>query len=237
MLRQLLNNDTLFFNTLRDYSSAFAYSTANTFQFRDFLAQRDSAAAPMDLKAFINEWIFQPDWPIYNIRWSLFGNTLNIQVDQTQDSTDHYTMPLRFKGIGTNDTLDLVFLNNARSQGFTTTLPHSIQNLIFDTSAVIISQVAMKRDQSLAVDPSVSQGQTLHVILGTSQVELSYAPIVNEDATLRVVDLLGRIIVERPLVQGSIGTSLPYSLFESGDYFVTLTDGNNHQLTKFHIKN
>src|SRR5205814_7876841 len=95
MLRRALANDTLFFNTLRDYSNAFAYTTANTFQFRDFVASRIATRSPVDITDFINQWIFRPDWPIYYITWQqTTNNRLLLRVEQQQDSTDHYTMPL-----------------------------------------------------------------------------------------------------------------------------------------------
>jgi aminopeptidase N len=236
MMRRMLNNDTMFFNTIRDYSAQFAYTTANTFQFRDFVAARDNAVAPMDLKDFINQWIFQPDWPIYQIRWAAFGDTLRVQVDQTQDSTDHYVMPLRFKAINQKDTMDIVFMNNKRSQAFTTILSKPAQRLIFDTDAVVISIDTVIHDQNLAVNSDVPASAPLEANLSNGVVKLSYGSIVSEDAAIRLTDVLGRTIVDERLSIGSDRTILPYSDFSSGDYFVTLTDGRNDQTAKFHIE-
>ncbi len=236
MLRRMLNNDTLFFHTIRDYSAQFAYTTANTFQFRDFIANRDSALAPMDLKTFINQWIFQPDWPIYHIRWATNGDSLAIQVDQVQDSTDHYTMPLRFKAINQNDTITLVFLNNARSQTFTALLPNTIQRLEFDTLSVIDSKVTILHDQNLTVNSGVSPEHSLMAVSSNGAMKLTYPSIVSGNVMLRVADVLGRTIVEYPLAVGSLVTTLTTTAFTNGDYFATLTDGKTRQTVKFHFE-
>ncbi|HEY3875645.1 MAG TPA: M1 family aminopeptidase [Candidatus Kapabacteria bacterium] len=237
MLRRMLNNDTMFFNTLRDYSSAFAYTSANTFQFRDFIVQRDSARAPMDLKTFIDEWIFQPDWPIYNVHWSTQDNQLIVHVDQEQDSTDHYTMPLRFWTINGSDTTTLTFLDTARSQTFTASLPsNGVQTLAMDTMTVLMSSVTMTEDQNLSVNELGVVTWPLEAFVSGGTVKLSYAPIVGTNAELRILDVLGRTVLERDLSQGSGGTAIPISQLANGDYFATLTNGGNYQTAKFHLE-
>ncbi len=234
MLRRALNNDTLFFNTLRDYSSAFAYTTANTFQFRDFIAQRDSALSPIDLKDFINEWIFQPDYPIYNIQWWLTNGTmLSVRVDQSQDSTDHYTMPLRFFAIQGQDTTDLVFIDNARSQTFTAQLPHAIGALIFDQEAIPISQYTITHSANQAVTQTSTVSEPLRVFQEAGALKLTYSPIVSTGAVLDILDALGRTVSELSLSHGSALSVMRAGDFASGDYFAILHDGARNQTVKF----
>ncbi len=233
-LRRVLG-DSVFFNTLRDYSNAFAYTTANTFQFRDFIEQRDSARSPIDLKDFINEWIFQPDYPIYHFTWSINqNNLLTIQVDQSQDSTDHYTMPLTFWAMQGPDTTTLVFINNARSQTFTTQLPHPIDTLFFDQEAIPISKYTVTRSANSAVAESSISRDPLRVFTEPGALKLTYAPVVRNGAALKIVDILGRTLSELSLSRGSALSVLPIGELASGDYFVTLNDGPGAQVVKFH---
>ncbi len=235
MLRRVLNNDTLFFNTLRDYSTRFAYTTANTFQFRDFIEHRDSMNSPIDLKDFINEWIFQPDYPIYNFTWSVGqNNVLTLEADQSQDSTDHYTMPLTFWAMQGQDTTTLVFINNARSQTFTAQLPHAIDTLFFDQEAIPISKYTMIHGANSAVAGNSTLGEPLRVFTEPGALKLTYAPIVNYEAVLKIVDILGRTVSEQPLGRGSALSVMPIGELASGDYFVALNDGPSAETVKFH---
>ena len=233
-LRRVLG-DTTFFNTLRDYSSHFAYTTANTFQFRDFLAARDSAVASIDLKDFINEWIFQPDYPIYQFTWSVNQtNLLTVRANQSQNSTDHYTMPLTFWAVQGTDTTNLVFVNNARSQTFSAQLPHAIDTLFFDQEAIPISNYTITHDANLAVAENHGTNEPLRVFTESGALKLTYAPIVSEQAMIGIVDILGRAISEQPVNHGSTLAVLRISELASGDYFVSLTDGQRAETVKFH---
>ncbi|MFI5201315.1 MAG: M1 family aminopeptidase, partial [Candidatus Kapaibacterium sp.] len=233
-LRRVLG-DTMFFNTLRNYSNAFAYTTANTFQFRDFIEQRDSARSPIDLKDFINEWIFQPDYPIYTFTWSVDqNNRLTLQVDQSQDSTNHYTMPLTFWAMQGPDTTTLVFIDNARSQTFTAQLPHSIDTLFFDQEAIPISKYAITEGTNSAVAENGGSREPLRVFTEAGALKLTYAPVVRDGASLTIVDILGHTINEQPLGHGSTLSVMPIGELASGDYFVTLNDGPRTQTVKFH---
>ncbi len=253
MLRRVLNNDTVFFNTLRDYSSAFAYTTANTFQFRDFLAVRDSAIAPMDLKEFINEWIFQPDWPIYNIQWTYWAQPTNVPdstelfvaVSQSQDSTDHYTMPLRFKAVSGTDTEQLVLMNDQRSQTFDTWvnwkdgMAHSIDTLIFDQEAIPISQVTNTALTPLLGVQQSSVGSTgfLYATSIGESLNLNFSPVISNEAQIELFDILGRIIDHSSVPIGATTLSLSSQEMANGVYFVVMRDGSTSRTANVLVGN
>jgi hypothetical protein len=55
--------DSLFFHCLQNYLNEYAFSTANTDQFRDYL----SACSDIDLNYFFNDWVKQPGWAHFSI--------------------------------------------------------------------------------------------------------------------------------------------------------------------------
>ncbi len=241
MLRRVLNDDTLFFNTLRDYSNAFAYTTANTWQFMDFVVPRAGALAPVNLNTFFNEWLFWPDWPVYKIGWKQSNGKLLVHVTQQQDSTHLYTMPLRFKAIAGQDTTLLMFVNDKQSQIFTATLSKPITRLVFDSEAVVLSQSTLAPDATL-VDPTlgVQDGSTsegfLRVDVAMGILKLSFAPIAGERGELQILDVLGRIIARRDVPSGAATLTLPMEELASGAYFVRLTDGAGEHTTRFQVE-
>jgi aminopeptidase N len=234
MLRRILG-DTLFFNTLRDYSSAFAYKNANTIQFRDFIQARAGEFAPISLNDFVDQWAFRPDWPIYTITWAQDAqNRLYVKVVQSQDSTDHYSMPLRFFASydGNRDTL-LTLVNDARSQTFVVPLPAPIIDLAFDEDAVVLSNYSIAMDDQLSVSAPTRTPETLHVFSMSGRVKLSFSQVVSERAEVEIIDLLGRTVI-RQSVAGM--NEVSFDRLSHGSYFAMLKDGDTRLTAKFTIE-
>ncbi|MBK8470855.1 MAG: hypothetical protein IPL33_00815 [Sphingobacteriales bacterium] len=61
--------DTLFFGCLRQYLDAFAFSTANTDQFRDYM----SACSGIDLTHFFDDWVKQPGFAHFAVSTYILG--------------------------------------------------------------------------------------------------------------------------------------------------------------------
>jgi len=81
MLRYWLG-DTLFFNALRHYGNTTAYSTA-TSEDLEALFEDDTHE---DLRMFFTEWVYGIGHPALNVTWSKKDNSVNILLEQTQDS-------------------------------------------------------------------------------------------------------------------------------------------------------
>jgi aminopeptidase N len=237
MLRRALDDDSTFFGTLRNYNDAFAYSTCNTFQFRDYLEQHIASTLPVDPAEFINEWIFRPDYPKYTITWNQRAdNTLYVKVDQAPDSSDHYTMPLRFLAISGQDTAKLMFVNDKRSQIFSTHLDHKINDLAFDQMATIVSTFTIQHDTQLAgVNADASAERYLRASNTSNGMRISFEPAVGPSARVELLDVLGRTLYVQPLAAGSTMTTLNSPTHSAGSYFVRLADGDSQQITRVQL--
>jgi aminopeptidase N len=104
-LRYLVNNDQLFFQTLRDFQNAFADSTAKGI---DIKAAFETSTG-LDLTNFFNEWYFGEGYPTYSARWNQVGTDLLLEITHTvsaSGTTPTFTNPLeiRFTRMGFPDT-------------------------------------------------------------------------------------------------------------------------------------
>lgn len=104
-LRYLVNNDQLFFQTLRDFQNAFADSTAKGI---DIKAAFETSTG-LDLSNFFNEWYFGQGFPTYSARWNQVGTDLLLEITHTvsaSGATPTFTNPLeiRFTRMGLPDT-------------------------------------------------------------------------------------------------------------------------------------
>ncbi|MBZ0203750.1 MAG: T9SS type A sorting domain-containing protein [Ignavibacteria bacterium] len=121
MLRYVLQDTNVFFNCLRGYATDtanFKHKTATT---DDFTA-KISQIAGQDLTWFIEQWVKQPDHPIYQNYYQITTNggnswTVGFQARQTQSTTPFHKMPLTLK-ITFATGADSVFrvMNDANNQ-------------------------------------------------------------------------------------------------------------------------
>lgn len=92
-LRNILDNDSLFFQTLQDFlvefhdSVAYAMDLKNSFEL----------STGLDLTNFFNEWYFGEGYPTYSARWNTVGNDLLVEITHTASYpsvTPTFTNPL-----------------------------------------------------------------------------------------------------------------------------------------------
>jgi aminopeptidase N len=101
MLRYVLQDSSAFFTVLRNYAldtTNFRYKSATT----DDFAARISMDAGQDLTWFVDEWVKQPNHPVYGNYYqfvSLGGGSwaIGFQARQTQTNTPFHRMPLTLK--------------------------------------------------------------------------------------------------------------------------------------------
>lgn len=92
-LRYLVNNDTLFFNTLQAFQNDFADSVAIGIDVRDIFME----TANIDLTPYFEQWYFGEGYPSYSIRYKQDANDLIIQISHTASkptTTPTFTNPI-----------------------------------------------------------------------------------------------------------------------------------------------
>ncbi len=94
-LRYMLNNDELFFAALRNYLVEFENSTATGLEFKASF----EAFTGQDFTDFFNYWYFGAGYPQYDIAWSQYNNTLNINLLQRNSANNGlvFAMPLKIR--------------------------------------------------------------------------------------------------------------------------------------------
>lgn len=104
-LRFIVNNDALFFQTLRNFQNTFADSTAKGLDIKETF----EVITGIDLTNFFNEWYFGQGYPTYSARWNQVGTDLLLEITHTvsaSSATPTFTNPLeiRFTRFGLPDT-------------------------------------------------------------------------------------------------------------------------------------
>ncbi|HRO41918.1 MAG TPA: M1 family aminopeptidase [Flavipsychrobacter sp.] len=78
MLRYMINDDTLFFQLLRDYHQQYKYKTATTDDLKNLAEQ----VSNIDLDTFFHQWVYKEGYPTYSGKWAQNGNNIVIRLNQ-----------------------------------------------------------------------------------------------------------------------------------------------------------
>lgn len=84
ILRQEINNDSVFFQVLKDYQHDFKDSVATGNDFKRYVENKTH----LDLTNFFNQWYFGEGYPIVNINWQYTNDTLTIITFQRGSAPD-----------------------------------------------------------------------------------------------------------------------------------------------------
>ena len=127
MLRKELG-DEVFWKGIRAYYAAYTHANAYSDDLRMVL--EDVSGKP--LSDFFVQWVYQAGHPVLNVTWSYGGETVKIDVLQTQAGTFHFPLDV-----------DLVFDDGSRERA-------TIQ---VDAKSTTFNAVAAKKPVSIVLDP------------------------------------------------------------------------------------
>lgn len=116
-LRHIINNDALFFQTLRDFQIDFQDSVAVGLDIKN----KFENASGIDLTNYFEEWYFGEGFPTYSTRWNSLGGNLILEIAHSTSVptvTSTFTNPLeiRFSRSGQADTVIRFNVNSNLNQ-------------------------------------------------------------------------------------------------------------------------
>ena len=241
-LRYVLG-DSLFFATMK------AYSTDTTLKFKSATIQDFNAKVNLvtggDYTWFFDEWIFQPNHPIYQNTYSIqnLGNNewkVKFFTKQVQSNAPFFKMPVEVL-IHFIDGTDSTFriMNDANNQLFSWIFNKQPAYLQFDPDRQIVlkggSTVVGIDDGPTEATVALSQNSPNPARM-TTKIEYTIDRPMN--VQLEITDMLG-IVLMRPVgTQQSAGLHeviIDCSRLASGTYLYKLTAGNSVQFKKLII--
>ena len=227
--------DSLFFSSIYEYANDtanFRYKSATT---GDFIAKM-SEVTGQDLEWFFNQWVYEPNHPVYNNTYSfeeLGNNTWNVhfQANQVQTNAPFFKMPLELKirFQGAPDTTIRV-MNDANNQAFTLLFNNRPVGLTFDPDNNILLKQAstvVSNDyqpltplNSFTIEPNPAKEKFV------AQFSLKETSLVS----FTISELNGRLIQETSEEQYSQGDHLKMidvRNIPAGTYVVSLRSGKS----------
>lgn len=223
-LRRYINNDTLFFNAIRDYTDNFAYGHVTTAKFEQYM----SARLGMDLTQFFAQWIYGAGTPDYTIKWDQSGNALNLMIEQIQD-VDVFQSPLRFFVFNYDGSIDTVIVQNTeRVQYYKLPAGKEITGVDLDMDWAVLSM----HDINHEAFSSVAQNAAPSTSFTVRNDKLTVSNVSALTGVVQIVDVLGRAWISSELVSQQSST-IDISSLPAGSYFVTLDSEGTRETYRF----
>ena len=246
MLRYMLG-DAMFFNVLYSYgtdTTNFKYKTSVT----DDFAAKISQVAGQDLTWFIDEWVKQPNHPVYGNIYQFTTNggnnwTVGFQARQTQTNTPFHRMPLTLKITFTSGP-DTTFRvdNTANDQIWYWNFNRQPSTFSFDPN----NDIVLKQGTTTqGVIQGITKGNELPFLYALYQnYPNPFNPVTNinfdlperNTVTLKIFNILGEVVSvpvnNEVKLAGNYSVEFDASNLPSGVYYYELKAGSYTQTKK-----
>jgi aminopeptidase N len=185
MIRHEIQNDTLFFNILREFQSDFRDSVAVGLDFKNLLEEKTG----IDFTDFFNQWYFGEGYPELNVSWEYANDTLFINSFQTTSSA---VTPL-FKTL-TEYRIDLIkgdtsiFLRQASNyEQYKIYMPEKVKSIKVDPDNRLLMKINLQNafniDKKYTIYPNPGDDK---ILIYFSEPDANYE--------IYITDTLGKIV-------------------------------------------
>jgi len=238
MIRFEMQNDALFYLSLRNYIDRYANNVATGMDFKEVLEETSG----MDFTDFFNQWYFGAGYPIYEVQWDQQGSTVTLQSTQSGSSsiTPLFNMSMEYSIIyaGGDTTIRVFHDENVESYEFD--FPYVVTGIEIDPDNHVLDGVREEIKGALAdedfplfsIAPNPNPG-AFHFSLVEDVDDESGTPV-----QLEILDLSGKIVHRcnysgcMPFTEYAVKLEEPVR----GIYFVRFSYKNRVEVQKLLVK-
>jgi aminopeptidase N len=226
MLRFEMQNDSLFFASLKKFQNDFANSTATG----DDLKNTAEAVSGLDLTDFFNQWYYGQGYPTYSIVWNQTADSLIFISTQSTSTTitPLFKMLMEIKVTYNGGDTVLQWYQTANMQRISFPFNKQVQTLNLDpdnwvldgTPTISASTEEIPLSGNLSIAPNPCQ----------NSLSVNFSEDPDASARLEIRDLTGRILMQLPALKHQ---DLDVSMLKSGIYLLILRSEQNTRTYKF----
>lgn len=228
-LRFVINNDSLFFQGLKNYLQQYAFSTATAQNFQSVIENTSG----INLTQFFDQWYYGEGYPNFNVKWFQVGNQLIMQVSQTTSTsvTPLFITPIEYKIQRSSMGDTIIRVNHSQpTENYLFTLNGTVTGITVDPNNWIINQTTVTKDQTLSNSPLFEQ---LHFVLypNPGSETLNIQCFSSDVTQIRIYDVFGKLIYKGEMLQTNKDISVSHWL--SGTYIIELENSKGKAIKKY----
>lgn len=227
LLRHQINNDSLFFKTLRSYLEKYRYTSATGDDFKNIAEQ----VTGLELDKFFEQWYYGRGFPKFDISWKVSGDSLLVNIKQTPSSKSVQLFNTFFevKALGANYDTVFRFEQNQTPQLFKVKITKPVTNVLFDPDAWLLKSV-----QSLTQLPEIPSEDNYFDVNPSPfssylNIRFNQEPMQNEKISL--INIKGGVVLETTSRKKKEIT-LNTSTLVPGIYLLIVGHGNEKYVRK-----
>jgi aminopeptidase N len=221
-IRFELQNDSLFFQSLKNFQTQYGFSTATGLDFKSVV----ETTSGMNFTDYFNQWYFGEGYPTYNIVWNQIADTVIFTATQTTSMpsvTPLFKMLMEYKlNSPSGDTLIRVY-QTANVNTFKIHTSKTITGMAVDPNDWVINKVGT------IVIGIENVENPVYFTTGPNPVEdfvfVYFENNISKSTEIKVCDITGRELMKVYAIQNS--TKIDLSNLKSGFYMINVSDGNN----------
>jgi aminopeptidase N len=224
MIRFELNDDAVFFQTLRNFIDRYANDVATGLDFKEVLEETSG----MDFTDFFNQWYFGAGYPVFDLIWEQNEQELTLHSTQTTSSemTSLFKMSMEYRIFYPGGDTTVRVFHGQNSETYTFPMIHEVDSIQIDPDNQVLNLVAgieknlakKERKSLFSVYPNPSSGKVSFRILEERA----------EDVRVEIFNNLGRLVYSGKF-EGGLHLA-PYVLdleaVEPGIHFIRMSNGD-----------
>lgn len=227
MLRNVIHNDTVFFNAIKSYLSEYRYASATGEDFRKVMEKETG----LDLKPFFDQWYYGKGYPQFDISWKSTGDSLWLNVSQIPSSRSiaFFNTPFDIKIKGTDKDSVLRFIQNRNPQVFKIKYSGAINSIEFDPEGWLLKKILTITQ--LSEIPSDDDYFQVSPNPFNDNLYLTFKEISAKDEKITIITMNGAVVNEtyaRKKKEATIGTSS----LRPGIYLLVVSHGKSRYIRK-----
>lgn len=227
MIRFELEDDTMFFNTLKDFQTIYGDSTASGEDFKSVLETNSS----LDFTDFFDQWFYGEGYPTYSIVWHQANDTVYFTSTQTTSSTvtPLFKMLMEYKlSSPSGDTLIRVY-QTGNVNTFKIPTYKTITGMAVDPNNWVLNKVG-----TIVVGIEETENP-VHFMMApnpcTSSLNVFFDNTNPENFEVEILDIYGRKISES--IENTQNISINTSALAKGFYLLKVTGNGNTMVKRF----
>jgi len=222
MLRYELDDDSVFFNVMRNFQKTYKNSVATGMDFLQVLEETSGT----EYDWFFDQWYFGKGFPKFNFTWWQNKDSLNISSLQTGSSDDSpfFRTHMDFLVTYIDGTDTIIRLEQTEEeQMFQVSVPNFVSNVIADPENWVLDYSSMIKKPVEGGTFSVGPNPFTDEIM----IEFNYA---NLNRNITISDMTGHVVGQFETRNQLV--SVPVNNLTRGVYIVTVKEGHDISSTK-----
>lgn len=230
-LRYIIDDDDIFFQSLRQFQQQYAFGNATTEDFKNVV----ESISGLELDYFFDQWIYGEGYPVYSVKWYQLGNKIYLSLEQettTPSSVSLFELPVELKLVMQDEDTIIRINNKAAKQDLSVLVNGNVNEVIFDPRNMILNEDKVYRDHRVAFPQDGSEDALVY----PNPTENDwFIANVKAGTELSLLDMQGRVLWQA-VTNSNFGASIPAQRFAKGMYILQIQYGDKQLTSKKLIK-